>query len=466
MLSETDRRRGIPKVQALIDSKAGAALVKAYSREEAVAAVRAALDEARRDLKALNGRSRPPDFAGENFWQSVRDRIDSARRPNLVPVINATGVVIHTNLGRAPLAPEALDAIDRVARRYANLEYDLAAGARGSRLALVEDLICELTGAEAAIVVNNCAAAMALSLAALAGDGDVVVSRGELIEIGGSFRLPDVIAESGARLVEVGATNKTRLSDYERAIGEDTRALLKSHTSNFRIVGFTATPDRHALAALARDRNVLFIEDLGSGVLVDLARCGLADEPVVSDVVSAGADLVAFSGDKLLGGPQAGLLVGRKSAVDRLRRHPLARAMRIDKLSLAALEATLRLYMPPNDPFERVPVLRMLAESARVSMQRAEALAGMLNAISGIRAEVVEDVAYAGGGSLPQQDLQSASVRVHCDGVSAAALAATLRRAPCPVIGRVKDETVWLNMRTVADSELALIEDAVRAAPS
>ena len=404
-----------------------------------------------------------PDFASEPFADSLSDRIKAARRPNLRPVINATGIIIHTNLGRARLAPEALQAMDQIGARPSNLELNLKTGKRGSRYDHAEALICQLTGAEAALIVNNCAAAVVLALMGTAAGRKVIASRGELIEIGGSFRLPDVIAQSGAELKEVGATNKTRLSDYADAVDGDTAVLLKSHTSNFRIVGFTSAPSRTDLAQLAAERDLILMEDLGSGVLIDLAPFGLRDEPVVADILKAGVDLVMFSGDKLLGGPQAGIIAGRADIIAGLRKHPLLRALRIDKLSLAALEATLRLYLPPHDPLARVPVLRALSQPLAEVEARAQRLAGSLAAVKGVDVEVMASAAYVGGGSLPQQDLDSCSVVVASAALSAETLADRLRAGVVPIVGRLHQGKLWLDMRTVMDDELPDIVAALGA---
>ena len=439
-----------------------ASLVATYSHDEVRRALRETLDQLRRDIRG-GGVVDLPDYAGEPFAHSLADRIKAARRPNLRPVINATGIIIHTNLGRARLAPEALQAMDQIAARPSNLELNLKTGKRGSRYDHAEALICQLTGAEAALIVNNCAAAVVLALMGTAAGRKVIASRGELIEIGGSFRLPDVIAQSGAELKEVGATNKTRLSDYADAVDGDTAVLLKSHTSNFRIVGFTSAPSRNDLAQLAAERDLILMEDLGSGVLIDLAPFGLRDEPVVADILKAGVDLVMFSGDKLLGGPQAGIIAGRADIIAGLRKHPLLRALRIDKLSLAALEATLRLYLPPHDPLARVPVLRALSQPLAEVEARAQRLAGSLAAVKGVDVEVMASAAYVGGGSLPQQDLDSCSVVVASAALSAETLADRLRAGVVPIVGRLHQGKLWLDMRTVMDDELPDIVAALGA---
>ncbi len=451
--------KDLPQIQSLLDQPAIADLVTRYSHGEVVEVLRGVIGALR--LAFLSGDVPDlPDFASTGFAARVAKQIEAGRAPSLVPVINATGIIIHTNLGRALLAPQAVEAMQMAATAPSNLELDLATGKRGSRHAHVERLICELTGAEAAVVVNNCAAAVLLSLMATAQGRSVVASRGELIEIGGSFRLPDVIAQSGAVLREVGATNKTRIGDYAAAIDDSTAVLLKSHTSNYRIVGFTAAPERRELAKLAQERDVILMEDLGSGVLIDLSPYGLPDEPVVRDILKSGVDLVVFSGDKLLGGPQAGIIAGRRDIVAQLKAHPLMRAVRIDKLSLAALGATLRLYRAPFEPVRDIPVLAMLSAALEEIEGRAHRLAQMLRGIGMDQVEVTESVAYAGAGSLPDQDLPSFAVVTALPDMTVELLAAALRRATPPVIGRIAQGKVMLDMRTVAEDELPHIARA------
>ncbi len=399
----------------------------------AVDAARTVLARGREEIQAG---AEPGDLATR-----LREELARARRPSLRRVLNATGVVVHTNLGRAPLAAEALERVQETARGYSNLEYDLTAGGRGSRQDHVAAILRRLTGAEAALVVNNNAAAVMLALAALAEDREVLVSRGELIEIGDGFRIPDVLARSGARLVEVGTTNRTRAADYERAIGPDTAVLLRVHQSNFRVVGFTEQPRVDELAAVARRHGLPLVDDLGSGVLTELA-----DEPSARDALERGADLVCFSGDKLLGGPQAGIVLGRADLVELLRRHPLQRALRADKLTLAALEGTLLLYLEAP---ERIPVLYMLLESADDVRARAERLAALVNG------SVEETVGRVGGGALPLAELPSFACAVEEE------LAAPLRSADPPVVGIVRDGCLLLDCRTLPDDELEEVAAAV-----
>ncbi|MEN3312348.1 MAG: L-seryl-tRNA(Ser) seleniumtransferase [Actinomycetota bacterium] len=372
----------------------------------------------------------------------LQDELEAARMPHLRRVINATGVIVHTNLGRAPLAEAAIDHVREIARGYSNLEYDLEAGGRGSRQEHVADNLRHLTAAEAALVVNNNAAAVMLALAALAEGREVLVSRGELIEIGDGFRIPDVLERSGARLREVGTTNRTRAADYEAAIGPETAVLLRVHQSNFRVVGFTAQPSLRELGDVARRHDLPLVDDLGSGALVDMG-----DEPTARASLAAGADLVCFSGDKLLGGPQAGIIAGRADLVEKLRRHPLQRALRADKLTLAALEGTLTLAVDAPD---EIPVLRMLREPAEAVRARAARLAELVGG------EVEETVARAGGGSLPLTELPSFACAVE------EGLAAKLRHGDPPVIAVVRDARTLLDCRTLTDGDAEEVAGAVR----
>jgi L-seryl-tRNA(Ser) seleniumtransferase len=403
----------------------------------AVEAARTVLARAREEIAAG---ADPGDLPAR-----LRDELAAARAPRLRRVLNATGVVVHTNLGRAPLADEAVARVAETARGYSNLELDLDEGSRGSRQDLAAPILRRLTGAEAALVVNNNAAAVLLALAALAEGREVVVSRGELLEIGDGFRIPEVLARSGARLVEVGTTNRTRAADYERAVGPDTALLLRVHQSNFRVVGFAELPRVEELAAVARRHSLPLVDDLGSGALEPSCNLQLGEsEPTARDALAAGADLVCFSGDKLLGGPQAGIVVGRADLVERLRRHPLQRAMRIDKLSLAALEGTLLLHL---DAPERIPVVRMLSQDGDAIRARAERLAAATGG------EVEETVGRVGGGALPLAELPSFACSLD------ESLAAPLRAGDPPVVGIVRDGRLLLDCLTLTDAEA---EEAAR----
>ena len=410
----------------------------------AVEAARSALARAREEIRA----GHDPGDLGERALRELA----TARAPSLRRVLNATGVIVHTNLGRAPLPEAALERALEIGRSYSNLEYDLSAGARGSRQDHVASILRRLTGAEAALVVNNNAAAVMLALAALAEGREVLVSRGELIEIGDGFRIPDVLARSGAVLREVGTTNRTRAADYERAIGPETAVLLRVHQSNFRVVGFTEHPSVPELAAVAQRHELPLVDDLGSGALFPSNSLLLDDEPTARESLAAGADLVCFSGDKLLGGPQAGIVVGRADLVERLRRHPLQRALRADKLTLAALEGTLGLYLEPERAAREVPVLRMLHEPAEAVRARAERLA---EATGG---EVEETVGRVGGGALPLTELPSYACAVEEE------LAAPLRAGEPPVVGVIRDGRLLLDCRTLTDAEADEVAGAVRSA--
>ena len=388
--------------------------------------------------------------------------------PALRRVLNLTGALLHTNLGRAPLAPAAVRSIEAVSLGYSNLEFDLKSGERGHRYSHVEELLRHLSGAEAATVVNNNAGAVLLALTALAKGKEAVVSRGEMIEIGGAFRVPEVMAAGGVILREVGTTNKTHLRDYGEAIGEETGLLLKVHTSNYRIVGFTASVSAAEMVELGRERGIPVMEDLGSGMLIDLSSFGLPREPTVAETVAAGVDVVTFSGDKLLGGPQAGLIVGRREAVEKIRKHPMARALRSDKLTLAALEATLRLYLDPRRALAEIPVMRMLAVSAEELKKRCLRLRRGLRTACGDRLQtsIVPETSMVGGGALPLTELPGYALAVTAAGLSADALAARLRIGDPPVVGRIREDRLLLNPRTLSRDEEKDLVRAVSAALS
>jgi L-seryl-tRNA(Ser) seleniumtransferase len=454
--------RNLPAVNDVLAAPAAAALVRDHGHGPTVAAVRAALAELRDRMKAGT------TVNGELTVDAVADRaavhLTRSAAAKLRPVINATGVVLHTNLGRAPLANAAADAARAAAAGYLNLELDLASGKRSSRQDAVRDRVCRLTGAESATAVNNCAAATVLVLRALAAGREVIVSRGQLVEIGGSFRIPEIMAVSGAALREVGTTNITRVADYERAIGPATALLLRVHQSNFRIHGFTDATSLEELVALGRKHDIPVVDDIGSGALVDFGRFGLPGEPLAADSIRAGADVVLFSGDKLLGGPQAGIIAGRSELIRRIERDPLMRAFRLDKMTLAALEATLRLYLDEARALAEVPVLRLLGLPLDGLRQRAERLAERLRAVPGVTATPREDEAFVGGGSLPDQGLPTAVVEVKVDGVSDAEFARRLRTGTPAVLGRVQGGSVLLDVRTVFPEQEDGVVAAVRAA--
>lgn len=448
--------RDLPPVHALMSHPAVVSAAEELGRARMAAAVRQVIDEARASL--LSGSPAPVDLES---LSAEAIAIARTPRPGLRRVLNATGVLLHTGLGRAPLAAEAVEAIVRVAGGYCDLELDLETGLRGRRTSAVEGLLRSLTGAPAATVVNNNAAATLLTVQALAAGREVIVSRGELVEIGGSFRLPEIIETSGARLREVGTTNRTRLADFERAIGPETAAILRVHASNYQVVGFTERATLGELAGLARSRGLHFIDDLGSGALAPGLPPGLGREPTVSESLAAGADLVLFSGDKLLGGPQCGLILGRPELVRAIESSPLMRAVRVDKLTIAALEATLHLLLDPLTSASRLPLWSFLRADPFALRKRAERLAARLRDEFGLRASVVDSTSYLGGGSAPHQSLASSAVRLDAPFPPAfgseAALATALRGSEPAVVCRVHDGALHLDPRALLPGEDDLI---------
>lgn len=451
--------RQLPSVDRLLQSPDAAQLTEAYGHALTVEALRATLSEVRAAIRDNGARHLPTETT---LLDEAQQWLQGLLEPTLRPLINATGIIVHTNLGRAPLSQAALAAVQAVGRGYSNLEYDIEAGQRGSRTIHAEALLARLTGAEAALVVNNNAAAVLLMLTTLCQGREVVISRGQLVEIGGGFRIPDVMAQSGARLVEVGTTNRTHLRDYAQAITENTAALLVAHHSNYRIVGFTSEPALDELAQLAHQNGLPLLYDQGSGALLDVAPYGLLHEPTVQEGLAAGCDVVAFSGDKLLGGPQAGILCGRAELIGRLKRHPLARAVRADKLCLAALSATLHHYLKGEATAE-VPVWQMIARP--LSQIEAEAQQWAAHLVEqGVQAAVIGSESYVGGGTLPGTSLPTRVVAIESQRVDA--LAAALRTAPVAVIGRIQDGRLLLDPRTVlpgqADALLQSLLDCHR----
>ncbi|MFL6373897.1 MAG: L-seryl-tRNA(Sec) selenium transferase [Pyrinomonadaceae bacterium] len=452
--------QNLPSVDEVLRTEAGQRYAESEGPAAATANARAALD----DLRRRFGRSSDQHVKREDLLSAVE--ADLARRliheqaSGLRRIINATGVVIHTNLGRAPLSEDAKAAILQ-AGDNCTLEYDLETGKRGRRGGRVERLVAELTGAEDAAVVNNGAAAAFLVLTALVSGGEVVISRGELVEIGSDFRIPDVLETSGAVLREIGTTNRTKLADYARAITAETRMILRVHPSNFRIVGFTASPSRKELVTLAKESGVVFYEDLGSGALVDLSQVGLTDEPMIADAVAAGVHLVSFSGDKLLGGPQAGIVVGRKELVDKIRKHPLYRVLRLDKLAYAGLEATLQSYRR-GEMFETVPVLRQLAASAQEIRSRAEKLVDALYDLTSVNLEIIDGTSAVGGGAAPATAIATYLIGLSNEKLSANEMESRLRMSNVPLIARIENDQVVLDLRTVLPEDEELLQQAIR----
>ena len=445
--------RELPSVDRLLQTPVAIDLIAEFGRSLTVAALRHTLDEQRSAI--LAGAGHVPMHA--LLVQAARERLEALLTPSLQPVINATGVIVHTNLGRAPLSAAALAATQTVGSNYSTLEYDLAAGQRGSRVVHAQQLLARLTGAEAALVVNNNAAGVLLMLTALCRGGEVVISRGQLVEIGGGFRVPEVMAQSGARLVEVGTTNRTHLRDYEAAITDDTAAIFVAHHSNYKIIGFSSEPSLAELAGLAHAHNLPLLYDQGSGALLDTTRYGLDPEPTVMAGLEAGCDVVAFSGDKLLGGPQAGILCGRASLVARLKRHPLARAVRADKLCLAALAATLTHYLAEK-ALTDIPVWRMISRPLAQIAAEADKWAAHLQE-QGVRAQSIEGQSTVGGGSLPGTSLATKLVAIRQSNV--AALATALRRHEVPVIGRIQDDRYLVDPRTVLPEQVEILLHAL-----
>jgi L-seryl-tRNA(Ser) seleniumtransferase len=446
--------RTLPSVDRLLADVRVQGVADGTSPEVLADLVRETLKTAR---AAIAGGQAPPTY--DELVELVLGPAQLVFAPSLHPVINAAGVIIHTNLGRSPLSDEAITAMAAVSRGYSNLELDLAEGERGSRHVHLERLLCQLTGAEAALAGNNNAAAVFLALTALAHGREVIVSRGQAVEIGGGFRIPEVMAQSGARLVEVGTTNRTYLRDYERAITPETVAILRVHTSNFRVVGFAETPALADMARLSHEHGLLLLDDLGSGCLLDTSQFGLAPEPTVEESVAAGADLAFFSGDKLLGGPQAGVIVGRGELVERLRRHPLARAVRMDKARIAGLAATLLHYLR-GEALEKVPVWRMISAPVSEVRRRARRWAQAI----GEPARVVDGRSMVGGGSLPEESLPSRLVAIVGPGVDVVGLARRLRTGDPPIVARIERDTLLLDPRTVASRDERDLMAAVKAA--
>jgi len=473
-MTETTREtafRKIPSLDAFLADAAVTPLVDRFGRQAVISSARAALDDLRAEIAeaAAGPRGAPspePEVTTEALVRRLRSRLEKKFAPSLAPAVNATGVIMHSGLGRAVLSPAAGDTLAAVASGYSTLALDLEAGKRVPRDRHVEGLLCELTGAEAATVANNNAAATVLVLNTLARGKEVIVSRGQLVEIGGSFRMPDVMSTSGALLREVGTTNKTHLRDYEAALGEATGAILRVHHSNYRIVGFAAEPSIEDLAALGRARGVPVIDDLGSGALVDLTRFGLAAEPLVQASIRAGADVACFSGDKLLGGPQSGILVGKAAWIQKIRKNPLARAFRCGKLSLAALESTLKLFLAPDKLTERHPIYRMLALTPDELGRRAKRMAASLHKTlpDSVKVSIEDGESQVGSGAVPVETLPTRVLAVRAASLPPEELAKRLRYSTPPVFARIHKDAVVFDPRTIQPGEDALVERAIAAA--
>jgi L-seryl-tRNA(Ser) seleniumtransferase len=445
----TNLLRELPSVDRLLKNTRAAQLLSRYKREYVIETCRAILDELRAEIRA--GKNPAAKELEETLIERVQNRVASESTPRLVRVVNATGTILHTNLGRAVLPQEAIDAVCRVAGHQVNLEYDLLEGGRGRREETIEELLVELAGAEAATVVNNNAAAVLLGLNTLADGKEVIVSRGELIEIGGSFRIPEIMAKSGAILKEVGSTNRTHPEDYERAISDKTALLLKVHTSNYKIVGFSSEVDLSQLVGLGSKHKIPVMEDLGSGALIDLSHYGLPKEPIVAERITAGADIVTFSGDKILGGPQAGLMVGKKSLITRINKNHLQRALRCGKLTLAALEATLRLYRQSCDIAQAIPTLKVFTRPLTEIQAFGEKVLPKLQAAleDGFRLTLENSTSQIGSGALPTEELPTMVIAIAHRTHGADRIAERFRRANPPIIGRIKDDRFLLDLRAI-----------------
>lgn len=453
----------LPKVDELLENEQIKNLIDSYSRKIVLDKIRENLDLLREEIK--NGISEDLfEDRISNFTKLLSNRLSDSSKHHLVKLVNATGVVIHTNLGRSPITREIMEEIAEVSCGYSNLEYDLDAGKRGSRYSHLVDILQKITGAESAMVVNNNAAAVMLILSTLANGKEVITSRGELIEIGGAFRIPDVCERSGARLKEVGATNKTHLKDYENAITEDTAAFLKVHTSNYRVMGFSESVKASDLLELKKKHGLYIIEDLGSGVLIDLSKYGLEYEPTVKDAIESGVDVLSFSGDKLLGGPQAGIIVGKKEIIDRLQKNPLTRALRVDKFTISALETVLRYYEDEKIAIKKLPTLRMLTYTKEELLERANKLFDMIKKDLNdyIKVEICEVDSEVGGGSMPLEKLPSYAIALSSDKISTDRIEKQLRNSKVAIILRVIKDRAILDLRTIQDDEFGLVAESIK----
>ncbi len=463
-----DKRKilsNIPAVDELLKNGEIEKLLFAHPRSIVVEAIREYLNEYRKFIVSSDDKNlKAIDTSNNAIIRGIIKKVSDITSFKLKNVVNATGVVLHTNLGRAILSPKLKDMLLNIATHYSNLEMNTATGERGSRYSHVEELICRLTGAEAAMAVNNNAAAVLLVLSTMAKDREVIVSRGQLVEIGGSFRVPDVMTQSGALLREVGTTNKTHLLDYENAVTENTAALLKVHTSNYRICGFTKEVGSEELVALGNKLGLPVIEDLGSGILIDLSKYGLPYEPTVQNSIKAGTDVVTFSGDKMLGGPQAGIIIGKKIFIDKMKKNPLTRAFRIDKLTLAALEGTLRLYLDEEEAVKSIPILKMLCCDQQDISKRAKRLYNKLKKSIGEYASIkIEDeFSEVGGGSMPLHKLPTKVISIQLDDISSDKLDTVLRQYKTPIIARINKDRLLLDIRTIIDDEFDIVENALK----
>ncbi len=451
----------LPGVDYVLELSKGEPFFETIPKSVLINAVRSVIEDFRTAILADSQDITEKSLSDTLILEKVKEKVKTAMTLNLLRTVNATGVVVHTNLGRSLLSAEAIENLQVIAGRYSNLEFDLSIGKRGSRYSSVEDILCEISGAESAMVVNNNAGAVLLCLETIAKGRKVIISRGELVEIGGSFRIPDVMAKSGGILKEVGTTNRTHLKDYEIAIENDTGLLLKVHTSNYCVVGFTADVSLQELVVLGTKYDIPVMEDLGSGTFIDFSKYGLIKEPTVQESVATGADIVTFSGDKLLGGPQAGIIVGKKDILEKIKKNPITRAIRIDKLTLAALESTLRLYRDEEKAIKSIPTLKMLTLPFDCIEKRAKQLGKMLENIDDrMQIKLINRSSRAGGGSLPLLELPSKCVGIKIEGVSVNTIEKSMRKNIPPIIGRIEEDTFIMDLRTVQDDELPIIKTA------
>lgn len=454
----------IPKVDEILEDEKIIKLLDEIPRKTIIESIRKEIEQLRQEIKSGKLSEEEIHEKNKKLQNRVVKTAEEKNSFNLKRVVNGTGVVIHTNLGRSLINKKIMDNISEIATNYSNLEYDLKTGKRGSRYSHLEEIICEITGAESAMVVNNNAAAVILVLSTIAHDKEVIVSRGELIEIGGAFRIPDVMEQSGAKLVEVGTTNKTHLWDFENAISEETGALLKVHTSNYRIMGFTSNVDSSELFSLKEKYNIPLVEDLGSGVLIDLSKYGIEYEPTVQDSLEKGVDIVTFSGDKLLGGPQVGIIVGKKEYIEKMKRNPFTRAFRVDKFTISALEATLKYYLDEGTAEKEIPTLNMLSTSIETLEEKAIKLKSLLeDNISNeyIKIEIEDNYSEVGGGSLPMEKIPTKCIVLTLENSSTQAFENYLREFKTPIISRLYKERIYLDLRTIRDDEFNIVVEGI-----
>ncbi len=458
MRNNNNAYRKIPKMDFFLEKESIQLAITHYGKTPVLEVINRCLDSVRLMIQE-NSLS---DDVIENLEHTILQQLQSLNQKNLKPIINGTGIVLHTNLGRSPLPTCVLDGLEEVVTGYSNLEYDLLSGTRGERYSHIENLICKITGAEAAFVVNNNAGAALLMISALCNSGEIIVSRGEQIEIGGKFRIPDIINQSGSRSIEIGTTNRTRIEDYENAITESTRALLKVHTSNYKIVGFTQKTELLELVDLGKKYNIPVIEDLGSGTLIDFSKYGLKKEPTVMDSVSQGADLISFSGDKLLGGPQAGIIIGKKKWIDLCKKHPLTRALRVDKFTIAILENIFRLYSDESYAMEHIPVLNMLTISLEALYRKAVFIKNRLDPfLEHYDIQVIPCDSLAGGGSLPEENFKSYGINITSETFKASLISEELRNTKIPIIVRIVENCILIDVRTIFDKDIPTLTDTI-----